>query len=67
MSTFIKVIKIKTVKSGFKNLFILGYNTRILKGIFNKVSGNNKKDLVLNNIVIIEGFYINIVFKAKLL
>jgi len=65
--TFVKVIKIETVESGFKNLFILGHGTHILKGIFNRVSGNNKRDLVLNNIIIVKGFYTNIISEAKLL
>ena len=66
-STFVKVIRIKIIKSGFKNLFIFSHGTYILRGIFNKISGNNKRDFVLNNIIIVEGFYINIVSKAKLL
>jgi hypothetical protein len=64
---FVKVIKTETVKSGFRNLSIFGHDTYILRGIFNRASGNNKRDLVLNNVAIVEGFYINIVFEAKLL
>ena len=64
---FVKVIKIKIIKNSFKNLFIFNYKTYIFKGIFNKISNNNKRDFVLNNIIIIERFYINIVFKTKFL
>ena len=64
---FVKVIKIKIIKNSFKILFIFNYKTYIFKGIFNKISGNNKRDFVLNNIVIVEGFYINIISEAKLL
>jgi hypothetical protein len=67
LSTFIKAIKIEIVESGFSNLPILSYKTYILKGILNRASGNSKRDLVLNNIAIVKGFYTNIVFKAKLL
>ena len=39
----------------------------MLRGIFNRVSGNSKRDLVLNNVIIVEEFYINIISEAKLL
>ena len=39
----------------------------MLRGIFNRASGNSKKDLVLNNIAMVEGFYTNIISEAKLL
>jgi hypothetical protein len=67
LGTFIKVIKIKTVESSFSNLPILSYKTYILRGILNKANNSSKRDLILNNITIVKGFYINIVFKAKLL
>jgi hypothetical protein len=55
------------VESGFSNLPILSYKTYILKGILNKANSSSKRDLVLNNIAIVKGFYTNIVSKAKLL
>jgi hypothetical protein len=67
LGTFIKVIKIEIVKSGFSNLPILSYRTYILKGILNRASNNSKRDLILNNIAIVKGFYTNIISKAKLL
>ena len=67
LSTFIKVIKIEIIKSGFSNLLILSYRTYILRGILNRASNNSKRDLILNNIAIVKGFYTNIVSKAKLL
>jgi hypothetical protein len=67
LGTFIKVIRIEIIKSSFNNLPILSYKTYIFKGILNKANSIIKRDLVLNNIVIVKGFYINIVFKAKLL
>jgi hypothetical protein len=55
------------VESSFGNLLIFGYKTYILRGILNRVSSSSKRDLVLNNIAIVKGFYTNIVSKAKLL
>jgi hypothetical protein len=66
-STFVKIIKIKIVKSGFSNLLILSYKTYILKGILNRANSSSKRDLILNNIAIVKRFYTNIVSKAKLL
>jgi hypothetical protein len=67
LSTFIKVTKIETVESGSSNLPILSYGTYVLRGILNRASSSSKRDLVLNNIAIIKGFYTNIVSKSKLL
>jgi hypothetical protein len=67
LGTFVKVIKIEIVESSFSNLPIFGYKTYILRGILNRVSSSSKRDLVLNNIAIVKGFYTNIVSKAKLL
>ena len=67
LNTFVKAIKIEIVESGFSNLPILSYRTYILRGILNRVSNSNKRDLILNNIAIVKGFYTNIVSKAKLL
>ena len=66
-STFIKAIKTKTIKSGLGALFILRHRTYILKRILNRANNNSKRDLILKNIVVIKGFYINIISKAKLL
>jgi hypothetical protein len=61
------VTKIEIIKSGSSNLPILSYKTYILKGILNRASNSSKRDLILNNIAIVKGFYTNIVSKAKLL
>ena len=65
--TFIKVIKTETVESSSGNLPILSHRTYILRGILNRANRNSKRDLILNNIAIIKGFYINIISKTKLL
>jgi hypothetical protein len=61
------VTKIEIIESGFSNLLIFSYKTCILKGILNRANNSSKRDLVLNNIAIVKGFYTNIVSKAKLL
>jgi hypothetical protein len=60
-------MKIEIVKSGLGTLLILKHRTCILKGILNRVSGNSKRDLILKNVAMVKGFYINIISKAKLL
>jgi hypothetical protein len=55
------------VESSFSNLLILSYKTYILRGILNGASSSSKRDLVLNNIAIVKGFYTNIVSEFKLL
>jgi len=67
LSTFIKAIKIEIVKSGLGALPIFGHRTYILRGILNRANSNSKKDLILKNIIVVKGFYINIISKAKLL
>ena len=39
----------------------------MFKGYFNKVNKSNKRDFILKNIIIIKGFYINIISKVKIL
>ena len=51
-----------TIKCGTQRLLIIGYGTRILRGVFNQ----GKRDLILNNIAIVKGFYTNIVLEYKL-
>jgi hypothetical protein len=67
LGTFVKIIKTKIVESSSSNLPILSYKTYILRGILNRVNNSSKRDLILNNIAIVKGFYTNIVSKAKLL
>jgi hypothetical protein len=66
-STFIKATKTEIVESSLGALPILRHRTYILKGILNRVSNNSKRDLILKNIIVVKGFYINIISKAKLL
>jgi len=53
------IIKVRSL-----SLLITNRDTRIIKSILNKK--NNKINLELINIIIIKGFYINIIFKIIL-
>jgi hypothetical protein len=39
----------------------------MLRGILNGASGDSKRDLILKNVVVVKGFYTNIISEAKLL
>ena len=54
----------KIIKYNFLSLLIIEYSIYILKNYFNKSNKLESKDLVLSKIVLIKGFYINIVLKA---
>ena len=54
-----------TVKAGSSSLLIISYSTCIIKGILNR-QNREKANLELTNIIVIKGFYINIIFKAIL-
>ena len=60
-STFIlfKNNNIVQVSSSF--LFILKYRERVLKKVLNSLNSKNIINLKLKNIVIVKGFYINII------
>jgi len=51
-----------TIEYGTSRLPIVSHGTRVLKGVFDQ----GKRDLVLNNVAVIEGFYTNIVSEYKL-
>jgi hypothetical protein len=55
------------VETGLSSLLIIGRGTRVLKGLLNRAHREGTEDLTLINVAIIEGFYINIVSKARLL
>jgi hypothetical protein len=64
LRSFIKVAYNKCVEASSFSLLILGYSKRVIKKSLNNIASLNLKDLVLLNIIIIKGFYINIIFKA---
>jgi hypothetical protein len=64
--TFIKASYNKYIKAGSSSFPILGYSTKVIKKALNGTSSLSLANLVLNNIIVIKGFYINIILKARL-
>ena len=66
LRSFTKVAYNKCVEAGSFSLLILGYSKRVIKKILNSVASPNSEDLTLSNIIIVKGFYINIISEARL-
>ena len=64
LRSFIKALFNKCIKTRFSSFLIFEYNIKVIKKAINKAISLNIKDLHLFNIIIVKGFYINIVFKA---
>ena len=56
----------KIIKYNSLSLPIINKKEKVIRLILNKAQESGTKDLILNNIVIIKDFYINIVLKACL-
>jgi hypothetical protein len=61
--SFVKLLIELVVKARTFILLIIRRGTRTFKGLFNK-RNNKRVNLILRDVVIIKGFYINIVLKA---
>jgi hypothetical protein len=66
LGSFVKALFNKCVKARSSSLPILGYSIKVIKKAINKAISLNIEDLHLFDIIIIKGFYINIVFEAYL-
>jgi hypothetical protein len=66
LGSFVKASFNKCVEAGSSSLPILGHGTKVIKKAINRATGPNIEDLRLSDIIVIKGFYINIVFKARL-
>ena len=66
LGSFVKALFNKCIKAGSLSLPILGRGIKVIKKAINGAISPNIKDLRLFNIIIIKGFYINIVFEACL-
>jgi hypothetical protein len=66
LGSFVKALFNKYIKARSSSLPILGHSIKVIKKAINKAISLNIKDLHLSDIIIIKGFYINIVFKAYL-
>jgi len=64
LGLFVKASYNKYIKAKSLSLLILGYNTRVIRKALNGISSFSLANLVLNNVIVIKGFYINIILKA---
>jgi hypothetical protein len=63
-SIFIKVIINKSIKAGSLALLIIKRGIRVIKRVLSNELRLIIIDLILEDIIIIEGFYINIILKT---
>ena len=66
-SSFVKSTSDEYVEAGTSRIPILGRGKRLLSKVLEGLDGAGTTDLVLNDVTIIEGFYVNIISKARLL
>jgi hypothetical protein len=66
LGSFVKALFNKYIEARSSSLLILGRGTKVIKKAINKAAGPNIKDLRLSNIIVIKGFYINIISEACL-
>jgi hypothetical protein len=66
LRSFVKALFNKCVEAGSSSFPILGRGTRVIRKAVNRAAGPNIEDLRLSDIVVIKGFYINIVSEARL-
>jgi hypothetical protein len=66
LRSFIKVAYNECVEAGSFSLLILGYSKRVIKKVLNSVISPNSEDLTLLDVVVVKGFYINIISEARL-
>ena len=63
---FVKASYNKYVEARSLSLLILGYSTKVIKKALNRTNSLSLANLVLNNIIVVKGFYINIILEARL-
>jgi hypothetical protein len=66
LRSFTKVAYNKYIKAGSFSFLILRYSKRVIKKVLNSITSLNSEDLTLLDIIIIKGFYINIISEARL-
>jgi hypothetical protein len=64
LRSFTKVAYNKCIKAGSSSFPILGRNKKVIKNVLNSIISPNSEDLTLSDIIIVKGFYINIVSEA---
>jgi hypothetical protein len=63
---FVKAFYNKYIEAGSSSFLILRYSIKVIKKALNGTNSLSLANLVLNNIIIIKGFYINIILEARL-
>jgi hypothetical protein len=66
ISTFRSSSLNNIVEVGTQSIPIVSYKTRLIKGILNRLNSLKIVNLKLLNIIVVKGFYINIISKALL-
>jgi hypothetical protein len=64
--SFVRSPGLQTVEAGTQAFPILGKGKRRFKNILNGNHGEQSEDLVLNDVVVVEGFHVNIISEARL-
>jgi hypothetical protein len=66
LRSFIKVAYNEYIEANSFSFLILKYSKRVIKKVLNSVASLNSEDLTLSDIIIVKGFYINIISEARL-
>jgi hypothetical protein len=66
LKSFTKAAYNECVEAGSFSLPILGRSKRVIKKVLNSAASLNLEDLTLSDIIIVKGFYINIISEARL-
>ena len=64
--SFIKASYNKYIEAGSSSFPILRYSIKVIKKALNGTGSLSSANLVLNDIIVIKGFYVNIILKARL-
>jgi hypothetical protein len=56
----------ETIEAGTQALPISGRGARLFKNVLHGKGGKNTEDLLLKDVVVVEGFYVNIISEARL-
>jgi hypothetical protein len=64
LGLFVKASYNKYVEARSSSLLILGHSIKVIRKALNSINSLSLVNLVLNNVIVIKGFYINIVLKA---
>ena len=64
--SFVKAAINEYIKARLSSLLILGQGTHVIKRVLDSTSSPATTDLILKDVVIVEGFHINIISEAYL-